>query len=139
MEDSLGIVLFHVIALQRDVLYPAALSEQQVGSWGQGVDIGSSVRSYRGFPTTMVDTFVRQTQKNRIFFFSFCICGRLHSCQALCLRTLLLSTLVVKCRVRVIDSHIGRLLGPDRVPEISCPFRSTHQQCPVLPWHCIGS
>lgn len=32
MEDSLGIVLFHDITFQRDVLYPAALGKQQVCS-----------------------------------------------------------------------------------------------------------
>lgn len=39
----------------------------------------------------------------------------------------------------VIYSHIGLLPGPERVPGISCPFWSTHQQYPELPWHCIGS
>lgn len=39
----------------------------------------------------------------------------------------------------VVSSHIGLLPGSERLPEISCPFRSTHQQYPVLPWHCTGS
>lgn len=39
----------------------------------------------------------------------------------------------------VIHSHIGWLPGLERDPGISCPLRSTHQHCPVLPWHCMSS
>lgn len=42
MEDGLGIVLFHFRTFQRDVLYLAALSEQQVCSLRQRVDVRSS-------------------------------------------------------------------------------------------------
>lgn len=55
MEDSLGIVLFHVVAFQRDVVYPAALGKQQVCPWRQGVDIRSRGGSDRRWHTTVVN------------------------------------------------------------------------------------
>lgn len=59
MEDSLGIVLFHDITFQRDVLYPAALGKQQVCSLRQGVDIRSRGGSNRWWHTTVVNTYRR--------------------------------------------------------------------------------
>lgn len=71
MEDSLGIVLFHIISFQRDVLYPAALGKQQVCSWRQGVDIGSRGGSNRWWHTAVVDAYQRQTLENQ----QSCGCG----------------------------------------------------------------
>lgn len=35
------------------------------------------------------------------------------------------------------SSQLGWLVpGPFLVPALSCPLLSTHQQCPVEPWHC---
>lgn len=65
MEDSLGIVLFHIISFQRDMLYPATLGEQQVCSWRQGVDIGSRGGSNRLWRTIVVDACRRQTLENQ--------------------------------------------------------------------------
>lgn len=50
-----------------------------------------------------------------------------------------LGCLFARSDKHVIDSHIGLLPGLERDPGISCPLRSTHQHCPVLPWHCMGS
>lgn len=41
MEDSLGVVFFHSVAVQGHVLDPAALGKEQVRSRGQRVDVGS--------------------------------------------------------------------------------------------------
>lgn len=59
MEDSLGILLFHVMTFQWDVLYPATLGKQQVCSWRKWVDIGSRGGSNRWWHTAMVDTYKR--------------------------------------------------------------------------------
>lgn len=56
MEHRPGIVLFHVIAFQWNVLYPAALGIQQVRSRGQGVDVGPRPGSDGRFPAVVVDT-----------------------------------------------------------------------------------
>lgn len=56
MEDSLGVILFHFITFQGDVIYPAAQGKQQVCSWGHGVDIRSGGGSHRWLHPTMVDT-----------------------------------------------------------------------------------
>lgn len=34
--------------------------------------------------------------------------------------------------------HGGVLPGSERVPGISLPLSSTHQQYPLSPWHCSG-
>lgn len=39
VEDGLGVGLFHVLPVHGDVLYPAALGEQQVCPWLHRVDV----------------------------------------------------------------------------------------------------
>lgn len=66
MEDNLGIVLFHGITLQRDMLYPATLREQQVCSWRQGEDALVRGGSNRWWHTTMLNTYRRLILKIRV-------------------------------------------------------------------------
>lgn len=56
MQDSFGVVLFHSVTVQGDVLDPAALGEQQVRSRRKGVDVGSRGGSDRWRETTVVNT-----------------------------------------------------------------------------------
>lgn len=65
VEDSLGIVLLHIVTFQRDVLYPAALGVQQVCSWRQGVHVGSSGGSDRWWHAAMFNTYRRRTLKDQ--------------------------------------------------------------------------
>lgn len=55
MKDSLGIIFLHIITIQWNMLYPAALGIQQVCSWRQGEDIGSGGGSNRWWHTTIVN------------------------------------------------------------------------------------
>lgn len=56
MEDSLCVVLFHIITFQWDVVYFATLGKQQVGSWRHGVNAGSKGGTYRWWNATIFDT-----------------------------------------------------------------------------------
>ena len=56
MEDGLGIILLHGVPFQRDVLYPATLSEEQMCSWRQRMHIRSGGGSNRLRNTTVVNT-----------------------------------------------------------------------------------
>lgn len=56
MEDGLGIVLLHIVTLQWDVLYPAALGEQQVCPFGHRVHVRASGGSDGWRPTAMLNT-----------------------------------------------------------------------------------
>lgn len=60
MDNSFGIFFFHVITLQRHMLYPATLGKQQVCSWRHGVDIRSRGGSNRWWCNTVVDTYQRK-------------------------------------------------------------------------------
>lgn len=57
MEDSLGAVLFHGVTVQGDMLDPAALGEQQVCSWGQGVHVGARGGTNGRRHSSMVNTY----------------------------------------------------------------------------------
>lgn len=127
MEYSLGVVLFHVITVQWDMLYSAALGKHQVCSERQGVDVRSGGGSHRLWRTTMVNTCRRgggTSWKPPLVLHIWSVNTQWEALPLI---------------NSVIYSHIGLLPGPERVPGISCPFRSTHQHCPMLPWHCIGS
>lgn len=56
MKDSLGALLFHGVTVQRDVLDPAALGEQQVRSRRQGVHVGARGGANGRRHSTMVNT-----------------------------------------------------------------------------------
>lgn len=71
MEDSLGIILSHGVTFQRDVVYPAALGEQQVCSWRQGVDIRSRGGSNRLWHPTVVNTYRTSKKKSEVFWRNF--------------------------------------------------------------------
>lgn len=124
MEDSLGVVFFHSVTVQGHVLDPAALGIEQVRPRGQRVDVGSRRGSDGRRHSAVFNTYQRQTLRIRD--------GAEKS-----MRDAGFS--VPSTKKPVVSSHMGLLPGSERLPAISCPLRSTHQQYPVLPWHCVGS
>lgn len=121
MEDGLGVVFFHSGPVQGHVLDPAALGKEQVRSRGQRVDVGSGRGSdgRRRRRSAVFNTWRRQTLRIRDGAGT--------------------PTGDAGFSGPAGSSHIGLLPGSERLPPISCPLRSTHQQYPVLPWHCMGS
>lgn len=59
VEDGFGLGLFHVLPVHGDMLYPAALGEQQVRPRLQGVDVRPSGGPDRGGHATVVNAYVQ--------------------------------------------------------------------------------
>lgn len=116
VEDGLGVVFFHSVTVKGHVLDPAALGKEQVCPRGQRVDVGSRRGSDGRRHSAVFKTCQRQTLRIRDGWGGW----------------VLWSPGVNK---PVASSHMGLLPGSTRLPGISCPLTSTHQQYPELPWH----
>lgn len=125
VEDSLGVVFFHGVTVKGHVLDPAALGKEQVRSRGQRVDVRSRRGSDGRQHAAVFNTWQRQRPQIRD--------GAEESAGGAGLSG------PPSTKQPVGSSHMGLLPGSERLPGISCPLRSTHQQYPVLPWHCVGS
>lgn len=58
VQQRFGLLVFKVVSVQRDVFDLPALSEQQVCSRGDGVNVGPRCRTHRGRSHCLVNTCV---------------------------------------------------------------------------------